>query len=274
MVAKGGFSRPGILVTTDRSLRSVILSMVYEAGEGHIPSSFSIVDILDFLYGNFLRLDGIRENHLDRDIFILSKGHGAAALYAVLSKYNIISHELLRGYSRVGGVLGGHPDRTKVPGVEASTGSLGHGLPIAVGAAIASRIRNYSNRTVVLLGDGECQEGTNWEAAHVAANQGLHNLIAIVDWNKSGQQLTPLDDIPAKWKAFGWAVVEADGHDSVEIESAFSAATLQATETGLPAVIIAHTVKGKGLREIEGHGVWHHRIPTEVEYSRLMAELG
>lgn len=265
--------RRGATVTANRSLRSVILTMVYQAGEGHIPSSFSIVDILDFLYGSFLRTDGIRKNHLDRDIFILSKGHGAAALYAVLSKYSIIPQDLLSGYSRSGGVLGGHPDRTKVPGVEASTGSLGHGLPIAVGVAIGSRIKNYSNRTVVLLGDGECQEGTVWEAAHVAANQNLNNLIAIVDWNKSGQQLTPLDDIPAKWRAFGWSVIEADGHDSAEIEGAFSVATSQANASGRPAVIVAHTVKGKGLKEIEGHGVWHHRIPSEVEYARLMAEL-
>tara|TARA_B100001059_G_scaffold189256_1_gene191897 strand:- start:24496 stop:25176 length:681 start_codon:yes stop_codon:yes gene_type:complete len=206
----------------------------------------------------------------ERDYFILSKGHGALALYVVMNKYGLLSAEELLKYSLPGGVCGGHPE-ISVPHVEASTGSLGHGFPTAVGCALGLRIQNMKNRVFVLLGDGECHEGTIWEAANVAANQHLGNLVAIVDWNKSGSQLMPIDDLPSRWASFGWDVHQVDGHQRDAISDVFSC--LQYASTGCPSVIIANTIKGKGVSFLEGHGIWHHRVPSDAEYQKIMAEL-
>ena len=253
-------------------LRLKIVTMIKDAKEGHIPSSFSIVDILDFLYSKILRINKKKPNDLNRDFFILSKGHGCAAYYAVLEKYGYMTKKTLSTYSSKNSILGGHPDSTKIPFIEASTGSLGHGFPFACGIALGLKIlKKNSNRVISLLGDGECQEGTVWEAANVARNRRLGNLCAIVDWNKSGMTLMPEDDMPKKWAAFGWNVEIIDGHNEEEMAQALE--RIEFKNDGIPSVIIANTIKGKGVPFIEGHGKWHHRIPNQEEYKKIIGTL-
>lgn len=258
-------------LVSNKDLRLQVAEMVKRSGEGHIPSSFSIVDIIDTLYGKVLKYTVDNPRSPNRDYFILSKGHGCGALYAVLKKYGFLTDRDIELYSKPGGVLGGHPDRTKVPGVEASTGSLGHGFPTATGIALGLKIQNRTNRVFSLLGDGECHEGTIWESANIAANQQLGNLCAIIDWNESGAQLMPIDDLPARWKSFGWEVHETDGHDPAELEALFN--QLEYSLNSPPKAIIARTVKGFGVSFIEGHGKWHHRIPNDDEMTALTKEL-
>jgi len=255
----------------NKNLRLTIARMVKQSGEGHIPSSFSIVDLIDHLYGHVLRFDAKNPQWTERDYFILSKGHGCGGLYAVLHKYGFLSDRDLADYGTSRGILGGHPDMTIVPGAEASTGSLGHGFPTAVGTALGLRIQQRSNRTFALLGDGECHEGTIWESANVAANLRLGNLCAIIDWNGSAAQLMPRDDLPAKWRAFGWEVHEIDGHSVEEMQATFS--QLVFAREARPKIVVARTVKGKGVSFTEGHGKWHHRIPNDEEMSALTQEL-
>jgi transketolase len=247
-------------------LRIAIAKMVSRSGEGHIPSSFSILDILIALYDTIPDLGTDR----GRDRFLLSKGHGCAALYVVLASKGILSWDDIEEYGSNGSLLGGHPDRTKQAGVESSSGSLGHGFPFAVGQALADKIKLQKNsRTFVLLGDGECQEGTTWEAAEVAANQELSNLTALVDWNGSAAQLQPREYLKEKWEAFGWETVVIDGHNHVEL----TAALQDNNDSGKPRVIICKTVKGKGVSFLEGHGKWHHKIPNAIELRDIIEEL-
>ncbi len=252
-------------------LRKKIVDMICKGKEGHIPSSFSIIDILNYLYEKVLTYDSSNPKWSKRDYFILSKGHGAATLYIILRKFGFIDDDIINLYSQVDGILGGHPDVTKVPGVEASTGSLGHGFPISAGLALGLKIQNMKNRVFCLLGDGECNEGTIWETAMVAKNLQLGNLVAIVDFNGSAAQILPVDPFRKKWEAFGWETYEIDGHNLQEIDSVFS--NLKYDIKGNPKVIIAHTLKGKGVSFIEGHGKWHHRIPNEEELNRIFLEL-
>lgn len=258
-------------VLQNKELRREIAEMIYRAKEGHIPSSFSIVDILHFLYKNRLFFHPQDPSSPERDYFILSKGHGGAALYVVLKKFGILSPSHLASYGQYGGILGGHPDATKVPGAEASTGSLGHGFPTAAGIALGLKIQKKKNKVYALLGDGECNEGTIWETALVAARQSLDNLTAIVDLNGSAAQILPVDPLLDKWKAFGWNAIQADGHSDASLEEAFSA--LEKMENGRPSVLIAETVKGKGVNFVEGHGKWHHKIPSEAELEAIFKEL-
>lgn len=255
----------------NKNLRLKIAQMVKASGEGHIPSSFSIVDLIEHLYGHVLRVDAKNPGWSSRDYFILSKGHGCGALYAVLHKYGFLTDQDIADYSTSRGILGGHPDMTTVPGAEASTGSLGHGFCTAVGTALGLRIQQQPNRTFALLGDGECHEGTIWESANVAANLRLGNLCAIIDWNGSAAQLMPIDDLPAKWRSFGWEVHEIDGHSAEQMRATFS--SLSFTDEGRPKVVVARTVKGKGVSITEGHGKWHHRVPTDEEMSLITREL-
>lgn len=255
----------------NEDLRAKIVEMVKNSGEGHIPSSFSIVDIIDYLYGNVLKFNIKKPNCNKRDFFILSKGHGCGALYAVLHKYKFLKDRDLKNYSKKNGILGGHPDKTKVPGVEASTGSLGHGFPMSVGIAMGLKIKKKLNKVFVLLGDGECHEGTIWESANIAANQQLGNLCAIIDWNESAKQLMPIDDLPAKWKSFGWNVMVIDGHSLNEIKKTFK--KIKMSLDAKPNVIVARNIKGKGVSFIEGHGKWHHKIPNDHEYDMILKEL-
>ena len=253
----------------NKSLRRRIVEIVTRAKEGHIPSSFSIVDVIEHIYGHVLRYDASNPDWEQRDQFILSKGHGCAGLYVVLEKYNLLSADDLANYSLKDGILGGHPDRTTVPFVEASTGSLGHGFPFSVGIAIANKIKSLPGRVITLVGDGEGHEGTIWESAHIAANQKLDNLTVVVDWNQSGAQLCPVDDLPAKWAAFGWDVHVFNGHDAADIENAFA----KVGKVGKPLALVAKNIKGFGASLTEGHGPWHHRIPNDAEYKELMEVL-
>lgn len=255
----------------NNDLRKKIIKMVYHSKDGHIPSAFSILDILVVLYRDYLRFDSKNPNWPNRDYFILSKGHGCVALYVVLEKFGFISEKDLELFCHSGGKLGEHPDRTKVPGVEASTGSLGHGFPFSVGLALGLRLQNMKNKVYVLVGDGECHEGTIWEAANVAANLKLGNLCVFVDWNGSAAQLMPQDDLPAKWKAFGWKTQVIDGHSEKEIKEALENVVFE--PQGAPHVIVAKTIKGKGVSMIEGHGIWHHKIPNAEEFQKMIEAL-
>lgn len=240
----------------NKQLRRRIVEMITRAKEGHIPSAFSIVDIVATLYRSVLKPE---------DRFVLSKGHGCAALYVVLEEQGIISSKDIEEYGTFEGILGGHPDRTKVPGVECSTGSLGHGFPMAVGMALAKKIKREPGRIYCLVGDGECHEGTTWESALVAAHMGL-NLTLIVDYNGSAAQILPHPNIKKQFEAFGWHALSVDGHDPKDIECTSKGAIG-------PRALIAHTVKGNGIPMIEGHGPWHHKIPNAQEYEQIMAAL-
>jgi len=252
-------------------LRLAIVELVRNAGEGHIPSSFSIVDLVAAIYSNLLMIDKLDAEWPDRDRFILSKGHGAAALFVVLEKEGLLESGELDLYGTVEGKLGGHPDSKTTPFVEASTGSLGHGFPGGVGMALGLKIRGSRGRVVALLGDGECHEGTIWEAANVAANRSLNNLLAIVDWNGSAAQLMPIDELPDKWSAFGWEVLVIDGHEQEQIDGAFKHFDVRTDPR--PMVIVARTIKGRGVPFIEGHGKWHHHIPDDLEYEGIRRSL-
>lgn len=255
----------------NKPIRIKIAEIIQKAGEGHIPSAYSIVDIVDVLYGKILRFDSKNPNDEERDYFILSKGHGCAALYVVLEKHGFITEQDLQSKSTPEGILGGHPDSTKVPGAEASTGSLGHGAITAMGIALGLKIRNKNNKVITLIGDGESNEGTIWEMALVAANLKLGNLCVIVDNNKSSEQILPLPNMPQKWASFGWEVHEMDGHNEEIIES-----TLRSIEFKYgtkPKVIIADTVKGKGVSFMETHGPWHHKMPNDDEMLAIRKEL-
>lgn len=255
----------------NKNLRKKIVQMVYNGKDGHIPSAFSIIDILEVLYGRYLNFDPKNPEWSERDYFILSKGHGCVALYVVLEKNRFITKHDLELFCKPEGILGEHPDCTKVPGIEASTGSLGHGLSFAVGIALGLRIRRMGNKVYVLVGDGECHEGTVWEAANVTDNLQLGNLCVIVDWNGSAAQLMPRDELPAKWQAFGWKTLVIDGHSEEELRTAFDKVKFR--PYGTPTAIIARTVKGKGIPMLEGHGIWHHRIPNEEEFKMIIEAL-
>lgn len=255
----------------NNDLRRQIVDMVVAGNNGHIPSAFSILDIVSHLYANVLNVDPGNPEWPERDFFVLSKGHGCLALYVNLHRHGFITDEDIAQFCRKGGILGEHPDFNKVPGAEASSGSLGHGFSYAVGIALGHRIKGLDNRIFVLVGDGECQEGTVWEAAHVARNLELGRLCVIVDWNQSGMQLLTHDDLPAKWAAFGWNTAVIDGHDDGQIKMAIDSVTF--ASRGIPTVIIAKTVKGKGVPMLEGHGMWHHRIPNADEYAKIMEAL-
>jgi transketolase len=240
----------------NKAFRRRIVEMITKAGEGHIPSAFSIVDIIATLYEKVLKPD---------DYFILSKGHGCAARYVVLEQRGVLRGVDIEQYGTFDGTLGGHPDRTKASGVLCSTGSLGHGLPMAVGLALGLKIQGKTGRVFVLVGDGECHEGTTWESALVAKNLWL-NLTVIVDNNHSAQQLIPHAEPFWQFKGFGWDAYEVNGHDQGQIACA------DVAREG-PVVLVAHTTKGKGVSFLEGHGKWHHRIPNKEEYAAIMEEL-
>jgi transketolase len=255
----------------NKKLRRRIVEMISRSGEGHIPSSFSIVDIINCLYSDFLKVNPKDPNWSDRDYFVLSKGHGAAALFVVLEEKGFLSDADIQSYGKFDSILGGHPDRTKVPGAEASTGSLGHGLSFAIGLALGQKIQKRPGKVVVLVGDGECHEGTVWEAALAAQNLGLTNLCCIVDYNHSSTQILPHPDLMGQWESFGWVTRSVDGHSDNDIKSAIK--DFFTGETTKPLAIVANTTKGKGVSFLEGHGIWHHKIPNKTEFETIMSEL-
>lgn len=258
-----------------KELRKIIFKTIYKGGGGHIPASLSIVEILLVLYNKILRVDPKKPNDPDRDRFILSKGHAAVTLYSILADKGFFDKQQLETFGKRGSILGGHPDMHKVPGVEASTGSLGHGFPFGVGIALAAKMDKRNFRVFCVLGDGECQEGSIWEAALFAPQQKLDNLIVIIDYNKL-QAMDRLDNIISlepladKWRAFGWEVREVDGHDTLKLEGIFRSVPFAA---GKPNLIIAHTVKGKGISLMENVPIWHFRLPDNEEMKIVCEEL-
>jgi transketolase len=259
------------------TIRMSAMTMTHHAGLGHTGGDLSAADILAVLYGApILRMRSTEPLWPERDRFILSKGHCAAALYSVLALHQVIPMEWLRTFMDPLSLLNGHPDRNKVPGIEANTGPLGHGLPIAVGCALAARMRKESWRAFVLTGDGELQEGSNWEAAMTANQYGLDNLVVIIDRNNIQQgdfteSTIRLHPLAEKWKAFGFAVEEIDGHDIAALLNAFHPLP---RITGKPTCIIAHTIKGKGVSFAENKPAWHHGVPTAEQLKQAARELG
>jgi transketolase len=265
--------RAEILAGIATEIRRAIVTMIDTAGLGHIGGDLSVTDILVTLFGGVLSVDPERPDWPGRDRFILSKGHCAGALYATLARCGYFDPDELGTFMAPLSALNGHPNRTKVPGVETNTGPLGHGFPVAVGCALAAQLRDEDWRTFVVLGDGELQEGSNWEAAMTAAHYRLANLTAVVDRNRFQQgagtedtkRLEPLAD---KWRSFGWEVREADGHDHGALLDAFAPST-----AGDPVVVIAHTVKGKGVSFMEDRVEWHHKVPDADQVKAAMEEL-
>lgn len=252
-----------------KRLRRQVVLATLAANEGHIPSSFCVLEILWALYDRVLRLDPANPADEGRDRFVLSKGHASLALYAVLAEKGFFPSSELAGFATAGSRLGGHPDLRKVPGVEASTGSLGHGFPMAVGMAMALKRRSSSSRVFVLVGDGECNEGTVWEAALLASRERLDNLTLVVDQNHSTDAATPLGDLVAKMRAFGWDASAVDGHDLDALQAALSAST-----AGSPRAVVAETVRGFGCRRIEAEpGAWHHGAPGPADLAAILEEL-
>lgn len=246
-------------------LRSLVVDGL-SAGRGHVGSPLSIIEIVRVLYDDVLNVRPGEPNWPDRDRFILSKGHGCLGLYAVLADHGFFSKDELKLHCKSGALLGGHVD-VHVPGVEASTGALGHGLPIGVGAAIAARLRGRASRVFVAMGDGELGEGSVWEAALAAAKHKLENLVAIVDYNKLQSygrvdEVLPLEPLADKWRAFGFAVREVDGHDVAALRDTFAALPFEA---GKPNAVIAHTLKGRGISYAELNAEWHHKSSLKPE---------
>ena len=259
-----------------REARLRDLRMVYGAGMGHLGGEFSAMDILVTLFfGGVLHYDPVRPDDPARDRFVLSKGHSAAALYTTLAMAGYFDTAELATFLQPGSRLNGHPDRNKVPGVETNTGPLGHGFPVAVGIALSGQLDGSARRTFVLTGDGELQEGSMWEAAMAAGHFGLDRLVCIVDRNRLQQgdrteTTMGLDPLAPKFEAFGWAVRETDGNDPAALLETFAALPF---EPGRPSCIIANTTKGRGVSFVEDRKEWHHRVPTEDEYRRAVAEL-
>jgi|YNPNPStandDraft_1061719.scaffolds.fasta_scaffold40975_2 transketolase len=256
-------------------LRRHCVMMTHRARSSHIGSCFSAVELLAVLYTQVLRVNPNWPDWPDRDRFIMSKGHAAAALYATLAEVGFFPVERLKAFCQNGSNMPGHATHSAVPGVEISTGSLGHGLSVGVGMALAAKRDGKGYRVFVMLSDGECDEGSTWEAALFAPHHKLDNLIAIVDYNKIQslgmvKEVLDLDPLAEKWKAFGWAVREVDGHDVHALIDVFSALPF---ETGKPSCVIAHTVKGKGVSFMENKLLWHYRSPQGEELERALAEL-
>jgi transketolase len=257
-------------------IRLSAMTMNHRAGLGHTGGDLSSADMLATLYlGGVLRVDPAEPHWPARDRFILSKGHGAAAFYSTLAARGFFPAERLRTYMEPLSMLNGHPDRNKLPGVEANTGPLGHGLPIAVGAALAARMRHEPWRVFVMTGDGELQEGSNWEAAMTAQHYGLDNLTVIVDRNRIQQgdfteNTIRMEPLAARFAAFGFAVEEIDGHDTGALLERFTHLPL---EVGKPSCVIARTVKGKGVSFAENQPAWHHGVPTAEQLAAATQEL-
>jgi transketolase len=258
-----------------RRIRLHALRMTHRAGSSHVASSMSMAELLAILYGSVLRVAPETVDDPDRDRLILSKGHACAGLYAVLAECGFFPLEWLESFYHDGARLPGHATAHGIPGIEVSSGALGHGLGIACGLALAGKQDGRPFRVFTILSDGECDEGSIWEAAMFAPHHQLDNLVAIVDYNKVQslghvKDVLDLEPFAAKWKAFSWAVREVDGHDVQQIEETLRAVPF---EPGKPSCIIAHTVKGKGVSFMENTVLWHYRSPQGEEYQRALAEL-
>ena len=264
----------------DRSnyLRSLVVRALQGGNRGHIGSSMSLIEILRVLFDDILKFKSTDPSWEDRDRLILSKGHGCLALYALLADKKFFNFSELDKFCHSDGMLGGHPERNKIPGVEASTGALGHGLSIGVGMSLALKIRKKSSKVFVIVGDGEINEGSVWEAAMCAGNHNLENLIVMIDYNKIQsygftEEVADLEPLVDKWKAFNFNVSEVDGHNIEEIRS-----VLQKRPSKKPLAVICHTLKGKGIGFAENDPKWHHKSnleDSEIEdmYESLKVEI-
>lgn len=263
------------LETLSKEIRREILEMIYHTKSPHIGCSFSMVELLVSLYFRILNINV--DNLLDqyRDRFVLSKGHGCPAFYAILAKKGILSKETIKGFAKEGGTLEQHPTRNLKAGIEITSGSLGHGLSIGVGMALAAKYDNSPSRIFVFLGDGELNEGSNWEAVMFAKQHFLDNLVAIIDHNKiqameKSSEIINLEPLKEKWESFGWRTKEVDGHNIKEIIAALENIPF---EKGKPSCLVAHTVKGKGVSFMENEPRWHDKYPDQEEYQKALNEL-
>ena len=259
-----------------RQIRRLALGMVYQAKQGHPGGDMSVADILATLYFGALRVDPAKPNDPSRDRFILSKGHCTGALYATLAEKGFFPLEELKTYMQPLSRLNGHPNRNSTPGVETNTGPLGHGVPIAVGTAIAGQIDKADYRVFVVVGDGELQEGSNWEAALTAGHRKLVNLTLIVDRNGLQQgarteDTAALEPLADKWRAFGWDVIEVDGHDHDALLSIFTAPVAGRAR---PLCVLARTHKGQGVSFMRDQVSWHHGVPSQAQYELALQEIG
>jgi transketolase len=254
--------------------RKKILQYIYQAKAGHTGGDLSCIDILNVLYNKILRVSPETFNSPDRDRYVQSKGHCVEALYVVLASKGYFAEEDLNTICKYESHYIGHPTK-KIKGIEQNTGALGHGLPICVGMAIAAKLDKKDYRVYTLLGDGELPEGSNWEAALTAAQYKLDNICVIIDKNQlqitgPTNEVCSTDPLPEKWESFGWAVREIDGNDIAALTAAFDALPF---EKGKPSVIIANTIKGKGVSFMENQIKWHHGVPTEEQYHQAQHEL-
>lgn len=255
-------------------IRARALRMIYEAKAGHLGGTMSMADVLVALYYYKMKIDPKNPKMADRDRFILSKGHSVETLYCVLADLGYFEEAELDNYSALGSRLFGHPT-VKVPGVEVCSGALGHGVPVSVGMAIVAKREKIDNKTYVIMGDGEQAEGSVWEAAMAAANYKLDNLVGILDRNMlqitgCTEDVMALDSLVEKWRAFGWSVREIDGNDMEQVVTALDQTPF---EKDKPSLILAHTIKGKGICFAENNHKWHHGIPNEEQYKEAMAFL-
>ncbi|MEN6424093.1 MAG: transketolase [Phycisphaerales bacterium] len=265
-----------MLDTRSVELRKTIVKVLAAAGRGHLGASFSLVEIVRVLFDDVMRYDPQNPRWPGRDRFILSKGHGCVALYVLLAEKGFFPTEELWKFCRFDGMLGGHPD-PKVPGVECATGSLGHGLSIGVGMALNARYEGSGGRVFVVLGDGECNEGSVWEAAMSAGKHKLDNLVALVDYNEqqsygSTHEILDLEPFADKWRSCGFDVTEVDGHDVAALKAALLGVRDGA---GKPMSVICHTVKGKGVGFAENNPAWHHKSKLkDDDVQKLLSALG
>lgn len=256
-------------------LRKRIMEVGYLTKSGHLSSALSCTDVMVALYyGGFLTLDTQNYSEAERNRFILSKGHACIIQYLILNDFGLLADEELMKFCKPDGILGAHPDCLKVPGIEATTGALGHGLSIAIGNALGAKYNGNGYHTYTILGDGECEEGSVWEAALCAGHYGLDNLTVIVDYNKLQasdytSNITTLDSLADKWSAFGFNAYEIDGNNMTEVME-----VLQKPMHGKPKAMIAHTVKGKGVAMIENQNGWHGRKPNEEEWALISRQMG
>ncbi|MCK5617504.1 transketolase [Candidatus Pacearchaeota archaeon] len=262
-------------ITISREIRRRILEISYRTRSSHIGSSMSTIEILVALYFRVLNVDPANPKDPDRDRFILSKGHASLALYSILAKKGFISEKCLSGFAVNGGTLEHHPNKDLSKGIETSTGSLGHGLPTGVGMALAAKHDERNHKIYALLSDGELNEGSTWEAIMFASHHKLDNLVAVIDYNKLQalgytNDIINLEPLSQRWTSFGWAVKEIDGHDFQQLFEAFE--SLPFTENQ-PSVIIAHTIKGKGISFMENKLLWHYRVPSNEDYEKGLKEL-
>jgi transketolase len=263
------------LIEISKNIRKSVVSTINKCGDGHPAPALSVADIFTVLYFDTLNINPKDPEWEDRDRLILSKGHAYTALYAVLAERGYFSKDILCTLRSINSVLQGHPDMKKTPGVDFTSGSLGHGLSAGVGMALGAKIDNKPFNVYVIIGDGESQEGLIWEGAMAAGNYGLDNLICILDYNKNQQggkvkDIMDLEPVKEKWESFKWHVQEINGHDVESLKQTFD--NFKSIK-GKPKFVIANTIKGKGISFIENNNAWHKRIPTEEELEKALKEL-